>query len=81
MLKIAYGFSKLKKRNGVTMNSHEDDEIYDNLEDIQPKRSKRTKFRESEDKDSKTTKREKLSSKRSHRQKTIKDDSWPDDDD
>ena len=63
------------------MNSQEDDEIYDSFEDIQPKRSKRTKFRESEDKDGTTARRDKHSSKRSHRQKTIKDGSWPDDDD
>ena len=63
------------------MNSHDDDEIYDDLEDIAPKRTKRTKFRETEDKDGTTAKRDKHSSKRSHRQKTIKDDSWPDTDD
>ncbi len=63
------------------MNSHEDDEIYDNLEEFQPKRTNHTKFRESEDKDGTAAKRDKLSSKRSHRQKTIKDDSWPDADD
>jgi hypothetical protein len=63
------------------MNSHEDDEIYDTFEDIRPKRSKRTKFRELEDKDGTTAKRDKHSSKRSHRRKTMKDDSWPDADD
>lgn len=63
------------------MKSHEDDEIYENLDDNQPKRTKRTKFREIEDKDGTTAKRDKRSSKRSHRQKTIKDDSWPDADD
>ena len=63
------------------MNSHEDDEIYDNLEGHQPKRSKRTKFKDFDDKDGTTAKRDKHSSKRSHRQKTIKDDFWPDDDD
>ena len=63
------------------MKSHEDDEIYENLHDNQPKRTKRTKFREFEDKDGTTAKRDKRSRKRSHRQKTIKDDFWPDDDD
>lgn len=63
------------------MKSHEDDEVYENLDDNQPKRTKRTKFRGFEDKDGTTAKRDKCSSKRSHRQKTIKDDSWPDADD
>ena len=63
------------------MKSHEDDEIYEKLDDNQPKRTKRTKFREFEDKGGTTAKRDKRSSKRSHRQKTIKDDSWPDADD
>ena len=60
------------------MNIHEDDEVYDDFEDIQPKRSKRTKFRDFE---GTTAKRDKLSSKRSHRQQTNKDDLWPDNDD
>ena len=58
------------------MNSHEDDEIYDNWEDNQPKRSKRTKFRDFDDKDGTTAKWDKHSRKRSHRQKTIKDELW-----
>ena len=33
------------------MKSHEDDEIYENLDDNQPKRTKRNKFSELEDKD------------------------------
>ena len=63
------------------MKSHEDDEIYENLDGNQPKRTKRTKFRESDDKDDTIAKRDKRSRKRSHRQKTIKDSFWPDEDD
>lgn len=63
------------------MTQHEDDEHYDDRKDSQPKRSQRTKFRELEDKDEMAAKRDKRSSKRSHRQKTIRDDSWPDADD
>jgi hypothetical protein len=57
------------------MTSHEDDEIYGNLD---APRSKRTKFRDVDHKDSKSAKRNKPNSKRSHRQKTAKDDYWPD---
>ena len=63
------------------MKNHEDDDIYDNLDDNQPKRTKRTKFREFDDEGDAIAKRDKHSSKRSHRQKTIKNDSWPDADD
>ena len=63
------------------MKNHEDDDIYENLDDHQPRRTKRTKFRELDEKDDMIAKRDKHSSKRSHRQKTIKDDLWPDDDD
>jgi hypothetical protein len=63
------------------MNQHEDDEGYDNWEDTQPKRSRKTKFRDADDKEGMVAKRNKRSSKRSHRQKTTKDDFWPDSDD
>ena len=65
------------------MKNHEDDDIYENLDDHLPRRTKRTKhtkFREPDTKDDMIAKREKHSSKRSHRQKTIKGDLWPDDD-
>jgi hypothetical protein len=57
-----------------------DDEGYDNWKDSAPRRSQRTRFRELEDVDEKTAKRGKRSSKRSHRQKTHKDDDWPESD-
>ena len=62
------------------MNSHEDDEIY---KDNEAPRSKRTKFKDVDRKggNSKGAKRNKPNSKRSHRQKTAKDDYWPDADD
>jgi hypothetical protein len=74
-------FIETVKGNGVTMDSHEDDEIFENLEDIQPKRSRRTKFRDFDNKDDTTAKRDKRSSKRSHRRQTNKDGLWPDNDD
>ena len=60
------------------MNSHEDDDIY---RDKAVPRSKRTKFRDVDRKDGNGAKRNKPNSKRSHRQKTVKDDYWPDADD
>ena len=60
------------------MNAHEDNHSYENLEDIQPKRTPRTKFREYDGEDDTIGKREKRSSKRSHRPKKIKEDFWPD---
>jgi len=63
------------------MNSHDDDETYNDLEDAQPKRSKHTKFRDLDNKDRKGAKRDKPHNKRSHRPKTKKDDHWPDTDD
>lgn len=62
------------------MGRHEEDERYDDWEDHKPKRSQRTKFRDWEDRDGAAAKRDKHSSKRAHRQKTGKDDVWPDDD-
>ena len=78
---IAIGVNENGKGNGVAMNSYEDDEEYEKLEDNQPKRAQRTKFRERANKDDTVAKRDKHSGKRSHRQKTIKDISWPDNDD
>jgi hypothetical protein len=67
--------------DGIAMSRQEDDEHYENDKDIPPRRSQRTKFREF-DKDENTAGfRDKRSSKRSHRQKTGKDDVWPDTDD
>ena len=67
--------------DGIAMNRQQDDESYDNGKDTPPRRSRRTKFREyDEDKDA-AAHREKRSSKRSHRQKTGKDEVWPDTDD
>ena len=63
------------------MNTHEDDHSYENLEDIQPKRSPRTKFRDYDDDNDAAAKRDKRSRKRSHRPKTVKEDLWPDADD
>lgn len=62
------------------MAEHEDDGRYDNWKDNHPKRSQRTKFRDSDDREQASGKRNKRSGKRSHRQKTVKDDVWPDDD-
>ncbi len=62
------------------MAQHDDDERYDDWKGNKPKRSQRTKFRDWEDRDDAAAKRDKHSSKRSHRQKTGKDEFWPDDD-
>ena len=61
------------------MGRNEDDERYDDWEGNKPKRSQRTKFRDVDDRDGTAAKRGKHSGKRSHRQKTGKDDVWPDD--
>jgi len=63
------------------MAEHEDDGRYDSWKDNKPKRSQRTKFRDSDDREQADGKRNKRSGKRSHRQKTVKDDFWPDDED
>ncbi|HSO20541.1 MAG TPA: hypothetical protein VLT88_13850 [Desulfosarcina sp.] len=62
------------------MGRNEDDERYDDWKDGKPRRSQRTKFRDADDRDETAAKRDKHSGKRSHRQKTVKDDHWPDDD-
>jgi hypothetical protein len=53
----------------------------DHVEDKNDTRHRRTKFRPFEDIEETANHREKRSSKRSHRQKTVKDDFWPDTDD
>ena len=63
------------------MNRVEDDERYDNGNDVPPRRSKRTKFRDFDDGENAPASRDKRSSKRSHRRKSGKDDVWPDTDD
>ncbi|MGA6925073.1 MAG: hypothetical protein WBY88_05280 [Desulfosarcina sp.] len=60
------------------MDSHEDDERYENRKDTSPKRSQRTKFREYDEDENEAVIREKRSGKGSHRRKTGKDDIWPD---
>ena len=61
------------------MTEHDDDG-YDSWDDTPPRRSQRTRFREVEDKDERAERRNKRPDKRSHRQKTYKDDFWPGDD-
>jgi len=61
------------------MTEHDDDDGYESWDETPPRRSQRTRFREAEDREEKTGKRNKRSGKRSHRQKTTKDDFWPDD--
>ena len=67
--------------DGIAMSRQEDDERFDNGNDMPPRRSKRTKFREFDDDENDASHREKRSSNRSHRRKTGKDDVWPDNDD
>ena len=62
------------------MNRHEDDESYENDKDTPSRRTQRTKFRELDDDENAAGFGDKRSSKRSHRQKTGKDDVWPDTD-
>ena len=62
------------------MSRQEDDERYENGKDTPPRRSQRTKFREFDEDENAAAHREKRSSKRSHRQRTGKDDVWPDTD-
>ena len=64
----------------MTENEHEDDDGYDRWQDAPPKRSQRTRFRDLDDRDEKMERGSKRSGKRSHRQKTHKDDFWPDED-
>lgn len=63
------------------MNRQEDDEIYDNFRDTQPRRSKRTKLKQFDDYGEIVEARDKRSKKRSHRRKKGKDDVWPDNND
>ena len=63
------------------MNRHEDDENYTDDKDIPSRRTQKTKFRDFDDDENDAAHREKRHSKRSHRQKTGKDDVWPDADD
>lgn len=60
------------------MNWQENDERDETEFAIRAKNFQRTKFRPSEDDDNGAGRRAKRSGKRSHRQKTIKDDYWPD---
>jgi hypothetical protein len=76
------GFSPpnpLEKGNGAAMTENDNDDGYETWDDTPPRRSQRTRFREVENRDEKAGKRNKPSGKRSHRQKTQKDDFWPDD--
>ena len=63
------------------MTGQEDDDRYEDNTDNRLRRPQRTKFRPIEDIEDTAAHREKRSSKRSHRQKTVKDDFWPDTDD
>jgi len=63
------------------MNRQEDDERYENGNDTPPRRPQRTKLKQFDDYGEVTEFRDKHSSKRSHRRKTIKDYFWPDNDD
>ena len=62
------------------MNWQEDDDRDDPGIDHGPWRPRRTKFRSFEEQARSTVGHDKRSGKRSHRQKTIKDDYWPDHD-
>ena len=72
---------KTDEGDGIAMNRQEDDESYENGNDTPPRRPKRTKFKQFDDNEEATAFRDKRSSKRSHRWKTVKDDFWPDTDD
>jgi len=60
------------------MNWQENDERHENESVARSRCFQRTKFRRFEDDDNGAAHRAKRSGKRSHRQKTIKDDYWPD---
>jgi hypothetical protein len=64
--------------NGIAMNKQEDDESYEMEKSTPPRRSQRTKLKQFEDYGEVTESRDKRSSNRSHRQKTGKNDVWPD---
>lgn len=63
------------------MTWQEDDEHVEYGNDTRPRRPQRTKFRPFEDIEATAAHREKRSGKRSHRQKTVRDEFWPDTDD
>jgi hypothetical protein len=60
----------------LVMDWHEDDDRYGCGDDSMSARSRRTKFRFAADEAWTTAKRIKRSGKRSHRQRTMKDDFW-----
>ena len=62
------------------MNWQEDDDRYDDAEDNASWRPKRTKFKPFEDQSYADVNRVKRSGKRSHRQKSFKDEYWGDHD-
>ena len=64
--------------DGIAMNRQEDDQSYEIEKNTPPRRSQRTKLKHFEDYEEVTKFRDKRSSKRSHRQKTGKNDVWPD---
>jgi len=68
----------INQGDAVLMNWQENDERHENEVVIRAKSFQRTKFRSFEDDDNGASHRAKRSGKRSHRQKTIKDDYWPD---
>jgi hypothetical protein len=68
----------INQGEAVLMNWQENDERHENEVVIRAKSSQRTKFRTLDDDDNGASHRAKRSGKRSHRQKTIKDDYWPD---
>ena len=62
------------------MNWQEDDDRYDDADENVALRPKRTKFRPLEDQPYADVNRSKRSGKRSHRQKSLKDEYWSDHD-
>jgi hypothetical protein len=67
-----------RKGDAFSMNWQENDDHHQNESVLRAKCFQRTKFRHFEDDESGSACRAKRSGKRSHRQKTIKDDFWPD---
>ena len=68
----------INQGDAVPMNWQENDERHENESVLRAKSFQRTKFRYLDDDDNGASHRAKRSGKRSHRQKTIKDDYWPD---
>jgi hypothetical protein len=68
----------INQGEAVLMNWQENDERHENEVVTRAKSFQRTKFRYLDDDDNGASHRAKRSGKRSHRQKTIKDDYWPD---